>query len=451
MSADEGMNLFEAAAESNVDEGGLHRFEPLAQRMRPRTFEEFIGQQGAVGQGRFLRRMIEQDQVPSMILYGPPGTGKTTLAQMIAGLTHSAFQKLNAVAAGIADIRAIVKEAEEQRRFYQRRTIVFIDEIHRFNKSQQDVLLPYVEDGRLVLIGATTENPFFEVNHALLSRVRIVRLEKLTDAELVRILTQALDDEERGLGGQHLTAAEGVLAAIAGFAGGDARMALNVLEGMAAMLPPSGGELTMELLTSLVGERVQSYDKKGDNHYDTASAFIKSMRGSDPDAALHYLARMIAGGEDLNFIARRIVICASEDVGNADPMALVVAMAAAQAVQFVGLPEARITLGQAVTYIASAPKSNAAYLGIDHALADVRHKNCGQVPIHLRDSHYKGAAKLGHGIDYVYPHDFPGHFKQQQYLPNEIRNAHYYEPTDIGREKQMGDYLKQCWPERYPK
>ena len=278
---DEGLNLFEAAAESGMADGGLHRFEPLAQRMRPRTFEEFVGQQEAVGAGRFLRRMMEQDQVPSMILYGPPGTGKTTLAQMIAGLTHSAFRKLNAVASGIADIRAIVKEAEEQRRYHQRRTIVFIDEIHRFNKSQQDVLLPYVEDGRLVLIGATTENPFFEVNHALLSRVRVVRLYKLTDGQLVKILQQALADEERGLGGQHLTAADGVLAAIAQFAGGDARMALNILEEMAAMLPPSGGKLTQDLMESIVGERVQSYDKKGDNHYDTASAFIKKKSVAD--------------------------------------------------------------------------------------------------------------------------------------------------------------------------
>ena len=446
----EDLDLFAAAAEASEGGAGT-RFAPLAQRMRPRSFSEFIGQQEAVGPGRFLRRMMEQDHVPSMIFYGPPGTGKTTLAQMIAGLTHSAFQKLNAVASGIADIRAIVKEAEENRKYCQKRTIVFIDEIHRFNKSQQDVLLPYVEDGRLVLIGATTENPFFEVNHALLSRLRVVRLQKLTDGQIVRILQQALDDTERGLGAQNLTAEDGVLASIAQFAGGDARMALNLLEEMAAMLPPTGGALTQELMESIVGERVQSYDKKGDNHYDTASAFIKSMRGSDPDAALHYLARMLAGGEDVNFIARRIVICASEDVGNADPMALVVAMAAAQAVQFVGLPEARITLGQAVTYVASAPKSNAAYLGIDRALADVRHKNCGNVPIHLRDSHYKGAEKLGHGVDYVYPHDFPGHFERQQYLPKELAHAHYYEPTDIGREQQMGEYLRRCWPERFEK
>ena len=447
----EDLDLFAAAAEASDGGGAASRFAPLAQRMRPRTFQEFIGQQEAVGPGRFLRRMMEQDHVPSMIFYGPPGTGKTTLAQMIAGLTHSAFQKLNAVASGIADIRAIVKEAEENRKYYQKRTIVFIDEIHRFNKSQQDVLLPYVEDGRLVLIGATTENPFFEVNHALLSRLRVVRLQKLTDGQIVRILQQALDDTERGLGAQNLTAEDGVLASIAQFAGGDARMALNLLEEMAAMLPPTGGALTQELMESIVGERVQSYDKKGDNHYDTASAFIKSMRGSDPDAALHYLARMLAGGEDVNFIARRIVICASEDVGNADPMALVVAMAAAQAVQFVGLPEARITLGQAVTYVASAPKSNAAYLGIDAAPADVRGKNCGGVPLHLRDSHYKGAAKLGHGQGYVYPHDFEGHFTKQQYLPDALvrARAHYYRPTDIGREKTLGEYLHRCWPERY--
>lgn len=443
----EDMDLFSAAADAAS--GGAARFEPLAQRMRPRTFEEFVGQQDAVGAGRFLRRMMEADQVPSMILFGPPGTGKTTIAQMIAAHTHSDFKKLNAVASGIADLRTIVKEAEEQRKFYARRTIVFIDEIHRFNKSQQDVLLPYVEDGRLILIGATTENPFFEVNHALLSRVRVVRLQKLTDAQIAAILRRALQDEERGLGGRAIEAEEGVLSQIAQFAGGDARMALNLLEEMAAMLSPDGGTLTKKLLESILGERVQSYDKKGDNHYDTASAFIKSMRGSDPDAALHYLARMLAGGEDVNFIARRIVICASEDVGNADPMALVVAMAAAQAVQFVGLPEARITLGQAVTYVASAPKSNAAYLGIEAALKDVRGRNCGGVPLHLRDSHYKGAAALGHGTTYVYPHDYAGHFTPQQYLPDKLKQARYYRPTDNGAEARLGAYLHTCWPQRY--
>lgn len=443
----ENMDLFAAAAEEGSS--AARRFEPLAQRMRPRDFEEFIGQQDSVGNGKYLRRMIEQDQVPSLIFYGPPGTGKTTLAQMIAGMTGSVFKKLNAVAAGIQDIRQIVKDAEEQRKFYQKRTIVFIDEIHRFNKSQQDVLLPYVEDGRLILIGATTENPFFEVNHALLSRVRIVRLAKLTDEQVVDILARALEDEKRGLGGRNLHCGREVLLAMAQFAGGDARMALNLLEESAAMLPLSGGEITQEIFAGIVGERVQSYDKKGDNHYDTVSAFIKSMRGSDPDAALHYLARMLAAGEDLNFIARRVAICAAEDVGNADPMALVTAMAAVQAVQFLGMPEARIPLAEAVTYVACAPKSNAAYLAIDRALADVRQKNCGAVPLHLRDAHYKGAAKLGHGTDYQYPHDYPGHFLPQEYLPQAMQGSRYYEPTENGKEQDFRRYLEKCWPERY--
>ena len=447
----EEMDLFAAAAQnqSSTGSGSATRFAPLAQRMRPRNFNEFVGQQEAVGGGRFLRQMMEKDQISSMIFYGPPGTGKTTLAQMIASMTGSEFKKLNAVAAGIGDIRQIVKEADDARKFYQKRTIVFIDEIHRFNKSQQDVLLPYVEDGRLILIGATTENPFFEVNHALLSRVRIVRLYQLTDGQLVKILRQALTDKERGLGNQPITVSDEVILGMAQMAGGDARMALNILEGTASMLPLTGGEITLDMVQEILGQRVQRYDKKGDNHYDTVSAFIKSMRGSDPDAALHYLARMLAAGEDVKFIARRIVICASEDVGNADPMALVVAMNAANAVQFVGMPEAQITLGQAVTYIASAPKSNAACEGIFAAMRDVKHKNCGAVPIHLRDSHYKGAEKLGHGTEYIYPHDYPGHFTQQAYLPQELQNAHYYQPSENGQEKRLGDYLHRCWPERF--
>ena len=439
----ESMDLFSAAASSA---GRL--YEPLAQRMRPRNFEEFIGQEEAVGSGKYLRRMIEQDQIPSMILYGPPGTGKTTLAQMIASLTHSIFRKLNAVSSGIHDVRKIVDEAAEQRKFYQKRTIVFIDEIHRFNKSQQDVLLPYVEDGRLILIGATTENPYFEVNHALLSRVRVVRLSLLRDTQLVQILEMALCDAERGLGHRQLQCDEGVLAAIAQLAGGDGRIALNLLEQAAAMVPAEEHHITMKIFQEIAGERLQSYDKKGDNHYDTVSAFIKSMRGSDPDAAIHYLARMLVSGEDTNFIARRIAICAAEDVGNADPQALVVAMAAVQAVQFVGMPEARIPLAEAVTYVASAPKSNAAYLAIDRALADVRSQNCGAIPMHLRDAHYKGAAKLGHGTEYVYPHDYPGHFTRQQYLPDEIRDVQYYRPSSMGIEKHLKSYLQQCWPDR---
>ena len=451
----ESLDLFAAADENSSagNSGNIGRnavFEPLARRMRPLTFDEFAGQQDIIGPGRFLRRMIEADQIPSLILYGPPGTGKTTLAQMIATLTHSAFHRLNAVAAGIADIRKIVKDAEEQRRYYDKRTIVFIDEIHRFNKSQQDVLLPYVEDGRLILIGATTENPYFEVNHALLSRVRVVRLQPLSDAQLILVMKRALADKKRGLGNTPITADDDALEAIAVMAHGDARMALNLLEESAAMLPAEGGHLTRAVLESAAGEIVQRYDKKGDNHYDTVSAFIKSMRGSDPDAALHYLARMLAAGEDVNFVARRVAICAAEDVGNADPQALVVAMAAVQAVQFVGMPEARIPLAQAVTYIASAPKSNAAYLGIDRALHDVRTRNCGSVPMFLRDSHYKGAEKLGHGKGYIYPHDFPGHFKPEPYLSREIADVHYYEPTENGAEKRMKAYLHQCWPKRFP-
>ena len=439
------MDLFAEAEKKD-----LWAYEPLAQRMRPRNFDEFIGQEEAVGKGKYLRKMIEKDQLPSMIFFGPPGTGKTTLAQMIAGITDSNFKKLNAVSAGIADIRKIVDEAAEQRKFFQKRTIIFIDEIHRFNKSQQDVLLPYVEDGRLILIGATTENPFFEVNHALLSRVRIVRLTALSDEDIVEILKAALKDAERGLGKSNISAADDVLEAIAQLSSGDGRMALNLLEQAAAMVEENGC-ISTELIDSILGERVQSYDKRGDNHYDTVSAFIKSMRGSDPDAAVHYLARMLAGGEDVNFIARRVAICAAEDVGNADPMALVVAMAAVQAVQFVGMPEGRIPLAEAVTYVAAAPKSNAAYMAVDSALDDVRRRNCGKVPVHLRDAHYKGAAKLGHGEGYKYSHDFPGHFVRQQYMPDLMQGTLYYKPTENGREGRLREYLRWCWPERYDK
>lgn len=440
----ENFDLFSAAEDDSTT------FEPLAERMRPRNADEFVGQEDVLGPGTYLRRMLEADKVPSMILFGPPGTGKTTLARMIAGTTDSEFKRLNAVAAGIADIRRIVDEAKDARHLYHRRTIIFIDEIHRFNKSQQDVLLPYVEDGRLILIGATTENPFFEVNHALLSRVRIVKLSPLDDNAVSRIVRHALNDEERGLGQKKLTMSDDIALAIAGLSGGDARIALNLLEEAAELAAAdSGKEITLSTLEAIVGERVQKYDKKGDNHYDTVSAFIKSMRGSDPDAAIHYLARMIAGGEDLEFIARRVAICAAEDVGNADPMALVLAMAAVDAVRFVGWPEARIPLAQAVTYIASAPKSNAAYLSIDRALAEVRSKAAGPVPMHLRDAHYKGAAKLGHGIEYIYPHDYPGHFTPQQYLPDKSKNSHYYEPSENGRERYLREYLHHCWPKRW--
>lgn len=429
------------AEEPQPDTAG---YTPLAARMRPRSFAEFIGQDQILGKGKFLRRMIEEDKIPSMILYGPPGTGKTTLAKMIALMTKSRFERLNATVSGISDVRKVIERANESRRSKRQRTIVFLDEIHRFNKAQQDVLLPYVEDGRIVLIGATTENPYFEVNRALLSRVRVVALQLLSDMQIVKILQMALSDEERGLGAHRLSCDSSALLLIAQYAGGDARSALNVLEQAGDAAAENGGRIDTDLIRSIISERIQTYDKNGDNHYDIVSAFIKSMRGSDPDAAIHYLARMLAAGEDLDFIARRIAICAAEDVGNADPQALVVAMAAVQAVQFVGMPEARIPLAQAVTYVACAPKSNASYLAIDKALADVRSKNCGEVPIHLRDCHYKGAEKLGHGRGYKYAHDYPYHIVKQDYLPDKLRGTKYYNPTDNGYEKNISEYLKFC-------
>ncbi len=402
-------------------------FKPLAERMRPKTLADFAGQEKVLR--GVLGKMIAQGQMPSLIFFGAPGTGKTTLAKIIANTTKSNFVKVNAALSGIAELRGIVKEAEEQRKFYRKQTILFIDEIHRFNKGQQDFLLPYVEDGRIILIGATTENPFFEVNAALLSRVKVVRLEKLSTDDIKKILRRAVELEK-------FVVEEQALAIIADFADGDARMALNLLEQASF-----NEKISVETLRELLGEKIRRYDKKGDNHFDTASAFIKSMRGSDPDAAIYYLAKMIDGGEDLNFIARRIVICAAEDVGNADPQALILATAAAQAAQFVGLPEARIILAQAVTYIAAAPKSNAAYLAIDKALADTQ----GEVPKHLRDTHYKGAKTFGHGDGYKYPHDFENHFVKQQYLPDKKTSARYYEPTAQGYETQIKQRLESLW------
>ncbi len=414
------------------------RTQPLADRMRPTRLSDFVGQEQAVGPGSPLRRMIERDLLQSVLFYGPPGTGKTTLARVIANSTGDRFVALNAVSSGVPELRKLISEAQATRRSGLGRTLVFIDEIHRFNKAQQDVLLPCVENGTLILIGATTENPFFEINSPLLSRMKVVRLEKLTPQDMRQILLRAVQDKENGYGGSFQIDDEAV-AILADCAAGDARGALNMLEQAEFMLPATGERrITAATLRSVIGMAMRRYDKKGDAHYDIISAFIKSMRGSDADAALHYLARMIEGGEDLRFIARRIVICAAEDVGLADPQALVVANAAAQVADFVGWPEAQIPLAEAVCYIANAPKSNSAYMGIDRARADVRNKNCGYVPKHLRDANYPGAKALGHGLDYKYPHSYGG-WVAQQYLPDALKGASYYHPSgngqDTGRKK----------------
>lgn len=430
------MNLFE-----NMEP--VDPFEPLAVRMRPRSLDHFFGQEQVVGPGTFLRSMIEEDKVPSLLLYGPSGTGKTTLAKIISELTSSRFVMLNATNVGIGELRSTIEEAIRIRSSLQQRTILFLDEIHRFNKSQQDVLLPSVESGQIILIGATTENPFFEVNRPLLSRLRLLTLERLDATALVAILRRALTDEEYGLGKKALIVTDDLLEDIGRFVDGDARMALNILEQVGAMVR-SGGEITIDIVEKVLGRRVYRYDKKGNNHYDVISAFIKSMRGSDPDAVLYYLARMIEAGEDPVFIARRIVICAAEDVGLADPQALVVANAAAQASHMVGLPEARIILSEAAVYVALAPKSNSAYLGIDAAIHAVRHKEQGEVPKHLRDAHYGGAKQLGHGVGYRYAQDYPNGYVVQQYLPDALVDEQFYNPLERGRERE----LVKVWEDR---
>lgn len=411
-------------------------YEPLPVRMRPTKLDHLYGQEKAVGKGTFLRAMVEKDTIPSMLFYGPCGTGKTTLAGIIAKVSNSHFVNLNATNAGIGELRNIIEDARKRVRSLQQRTILFLDEIHRFNKSQQDVLLPCVEDGTIILIGATTENPFFEVNRPLLSRLRLITLEALTPKAIGQILRRAITDEEVGLGKRRLQVADEVLEDVGIFVNGDGRMALNILEQAAAMVPDEG-TITIEVLEKVVGRRIYTYDKKGDSHYDTISAFIKSMRGSDVQATVHYLARMIEAGEDPNFIARRIVICAAEDVGLADPQALILANAAAQAAHMVGFPEARIILSEAACYVALAPKSNSTYLAIDAAIADVRHKDCGQVPDHLKDSHYSGASKLGHGNTYKYAHNYPNGYVKQQYLPTPLMDASYYNGIKRGKEEQL--------------
>jgi len=430
------MDLFSFAHEAN-DKG---QSKPLAARMRPQTIRDVIGQEHILGEGKLLRRAIEADQVSSLIFYGPPGTGKTTLAKVIARTTRTHFAELNAVTAGVADIRKVVDEAKERLVMGGQRTTLFVDEIHRFNKSQQDALLPYVEEGTITLIGATTENPFFEVNPALLSRSQIFQLQPLTHEHLEQVIQRALTDEENGLAELYVEVEPEARDHLIQYAEGDARRLLNALE-LAATTTPPGPDgrivITLDVAVESIQRRAVRYDKSGDNHYDTASAFIKSIRGSDPDAALYWLARMIEAGEDPRFIARRLIISASEDIGNADPQAITVAVSCFQALELVGMPEGRIPLAQATTYLATAPKSNAAYNGINQALETIRTDGHKPVPIHLRDSAYKGASRLGHGKGYLYPHNYPGGYVEQQYLPDGVDYA-FYRPKPIGYEQEIG-------------
>ena len=419
---------------------------PLASRMRPRTLDEVVGQQHIIGKDKLLYRMIAADQIRSVIFYGPPGTGKTSLAYVIANTTSSEFARINATTAGKKEMQDVVAAAKDALGMYQRRTILFIDEIHRFNKTQQDYLLPFVEDGTIILIGATTENPFFEVNNALLSRSVLFELQPLSADDIHGLLLRALTDEERGMGSYDAVIDEDAADFLSDYANGDARNALNALElGVLTTARSDDGKihLTLDVAKECIQKRGVSYDKDGDNHYDVISAFIKSMRGSDPDAAVYYLARMLYAGEDIKFIARRIMICASEDVGNADPQAIQVAAAAAQVVERVGMPEARIPLAQAAVYVACAPKSNSSYLAIDDALSYVRSTKTAAVPAHLKDAHYKGAAQLGHGLDYQYAHDFPEHYAEQQYLPDEVLGRQFYVPGELGYEAQMKERLER--------
>ena len=418
---------------------------PLASRLRPKTLEEVVGQQHIIGKDKLLYRAIKADKLSSIIFYGPPGTGKTTLAKVIANTTSANFTQINATVAGKEDMEEVVRQAKDNQGMYGKKTILFVDEIHRFNKGQQDYLLPFVEDGTLILIGATTENPYFEVNGALISRSSIFELKPLEKEDIRKLIMRALTDEERGMGSYHAIIDEDALEFLADICGGDARNALNAIElGVLTTERSEDGKIhiTIDVVSECIQKRVVRYDKGGDNHYDTISAFIKSMRGSDPDAAVFYLAKMLYAGEDVKFIARRIMICASEDVGNADPMAISVAVAAAQAVERVGMPEAQIILSQAVLYVATAPKSNSAVNAIMAANAAVRaHKTT--VPSHLQDAHYKGSANLGRGTGYKYAHDYPNHYVEQQYLPEEIKDMQFYEPSDMGYEKEIQEHFRR--------
>ena len=417
---------------------------PLASRMRPTTLEEVVGQQHIVGKDKLLYRAIKADKLSSIIFYGPPGTGKTTLAKVIANTTSAEFMQINATSAGKKDMEEVVAQAKDNQGMYGRKTILFIDEIHRFNKGQQDYLLPFVEDGTIILIGATTENPYFEVNSALLSRSVIFELQKLSADDLKELILRAINDTEKGLGSFHATIDDDALEFLANVANGDARAVLTAVElGVLTTERSEDGliHITIDVASECIQKRVVSYDKNGDNHYDTISAFIKSVRGSDPDAAVYYLARMLYAGEDIKFIARRMMILASEDIGNADPMALTVATSASLAIERIGMPEAQIILSQAATYLASAPKSNAAYEAIGSAMACVKETKTPPIPTHLQDAHYKSAEKLGHGIGYKYAHAYPKHYVKQQYLPDGLTDRKFYEPTDNGYEKKIREYF----------
>ncbi len=435
------MDLFEYMSNRNKEKES-----PLAARMRPRTLEEVVGQQHIIAKDKLLYRAIKADKISSIIFYGPPGTGKTTLAKVIAGTTSSEFMQINATVAGKKDMEEVVAKAKELQGMYQKRTILFIDEIHRFNKGQQDYLLPFVEDGTIIIIGATTENPYFEVNGALISRSMIFELKPIEKEDIKTLIMRALTDSERGMGAYEAVITDEALDALADIAGGDARHALNAIE-LAVMTTERNAagkiEITIPVIEDCIQKRVVRYDKSGDNHYDTISAFIKSMRGSDPDAALYYLAKMLYAGESITFIARRIMICAAEDVGNADPMALVVATNASMAVERIGMPEAQIILAQAVSYVATAPKSNAACNAIFEALDKVKETGNLPVPTHLQDAHYKGSAKLGHGIGYKYAHDYKNHYVKQQYLPYELTGSEFYRPTGNGYEVKIREHMKR--------
>ena len=434
------MDLFDYMRENTMEKES-----PLASRLRPRTLDEVVGQQHIIGKDKLLYRAIKADKLGSVIFYGPPGTGKTTLAKVIANTTQADFKQINATVAGKKDMEEVVTEAKNNMGMYGRRTILFVDEIHRFNKGQQDYLLPFVEDGTLTLIGATTENPYFEVNGALLSRSRIFELKPLEKDDIKQLIYRAVTDSERGMGTYRVKIEEDAADFLADTANGDARAALNAVElGVLTTERSEDGLIHIDLAAAqeCIQKRAVRYDKDGDNHYDTISAFIKSMWGSDPDAAVYYLARMLYAGEDIKFIARRIMICASEDVGNADPQALNVAVSAALAAERIGLPEAQIILSQAASYVACAPKSNAAYVAIQNAMENVKTTRTMPVPVHLQDRHYKGAAKLGHGEGYKYAHDYPKHYVKQQYLPDGMEGTVFYEPSDNGYEKQIKAHMK---------